>query len=236
MAGISNANPDQIRLANAILGQRLASVQNQFLPAFRSSEPELHLCTELGIAFLPWSPLGAWEVPGPRRTPSAVRGGGPGPRRQPAAGPVWHGCWPNHRAWCRFPAPAARESIRDSAAAARPRPLGGGGRAPRRRPVTWCVLNLTSRGHDSQRVVVNRRLNVLMFFDETSIRGREHAMRRISGRNPQVVVAALAITLSNPATPAPAVGAGPGRRRRCRRRSMPSSLQVVAHEDDDCSS
>jgi aryl-alcohol dehydrogenase-like predicted oxidoreductase len=57
-AGISNANPAQIRLAQEILGGRLASVQNQFSPAFRSSEPELELCDELGIAFLPWSPLG----------------------------------------------------------------------------------------------------------------------------------------------------------------------------------
>jgi aryl-alcohol dehydrogenase-like predicted oxidoreductase len=58
MAGISNANPEQIRLAQEILGGRLVSVQNQFSPAFRSSEPELRLCDELGIAFLPWSPLG----------------------------------------------------------------------------------------------------------------------------------------------------------------------------------
>ena len=36
----------------------LASVQNQFSPAFRSSEPELRYCAEAGIAFLPWSPLG----------------------------------------------------------------------------------------------------------------------------------------------------------------------------------
>lgn len=57
-AGISNANPEQIRLAQEILGGRLVSVQNQFSPSFRSSEPELELCTELGIAFLPWSPLG----------------------------------------------------------------------------------------------------------------------------------------------------------------------------------
>jgi aryl-alcohol dehydrogenase-like predicted oxidoreductase len=57
-AGISNADPDQIRLSNEILGGRLVSVQNQFSPAFRSSEPELELCAELGIAFLPWSPLG----------------------------------------------------------------------------------------------------------------------------------------------------------------------------------
>jgi len=58
MAGISNANPDQIRVAQEVLGGRLASVQNQFSPGFRSSAPELELCVELGIAFLPWSPLG----------------------------------------------------------------------------------------------------------------------------------------------------------------------------------
>ena len=58
MAGISNANPQQIRDAQEILGGRLVSVQNQFSPNFRSSEPELVLCDELGIAFLPWSPLG----------------------------------------------------------------------------------------------------------------------------------------------------------------------------------
>ncbi|ETK31382.1 aldo/keto reductase [Microbispora sp. ATCC PTA-5024] len=57
-AGISNANPDQIRQANEILGGRLVSVQNQFSPAFRSSEPELELCAEMDVAFLPWSPLG----------------------------------------------------------------------------------------------------------------------------------------------------------------------------------
>ncbi|MEO3816423.1 aldo/keto reductase [Plantactinospora sp. B24E8] len=58
LAGISNANPDQIREAREILGDRLVSVQNQYSPAFRSSEPELELCDELGLAFLPWSPLG----------------------------------------------------------------------------------------------------------------------------------------------------------------------------------
>lgn len=58
MAGISNADPAQIREANEVLGGRLVSVQNQFSPAFRSSLPELQLCNELGIAFLPWSPLG----------------------------------------------------------------------------------------------------------------------------------------------------------------------------------
>ncbi|MDR1427381.1 MAG: aldo/keto reductase [Bifidobacteriaceae bacterium] len=57
-AGVSNVNPAQIRQAQESLGGRLAAVQNQFSPAFRSSEPELELCTRLGIAFLPWSPLG----------------------------------------------------------------------------------------------------------------------------------------------------------------------------------
>jgi aryl-alcohol dehydrogenase-like predicted oxidoreductase len=58
MAGISNADPEQIREANEILGGRLVSVQNQFSPKFRSSEKELVVADELQIAFLPWSPLG----------------------------------------------------------------------------------------------------------------------------------------------------------------------------------
>ena len=58
MAGISNADPAQIREAQDVLGGRLVSVQNQFSPAFRSSRAELDLCAELGVAFLPWSPLG----------------------------------------------------------------------------------------------------------------------------------------------------------------------------------
>jgi aryl-alcohol dehydrogenase-like predicted oxidoreductase len=59
MAGISNASIGQIDIARQILGDgNLASVQNQFSPAFRSSEDELAYCAELGIAFLPWSPLG----------------------------------------------------------------------------------------------------------------------------------------------------------------------------------
>jgi aryl-alcohol dehydrogenase-like predicted oxidoreductase len=58
LAGISNAGPERIRTSNEILGGRLASVQNEFSPRYRSSEPELELCAELGIAFLPWSPFG----------------------------------------------------------------------------------------------------------------------------------------------------------------------------------
>ncbi|MFE7948696.1 aldo/keto reductase [Streptomyces sp. NPDC057426] len=57
-AGISNVDVDGIRLAREILGERLVSVQNRYSPAVRSSEPELRLCAELGLAFMPWSPLG----------------------------------------------------------------------------------------------------------------------------------------------------------------------------------
>jgi aryl-alcohol dehydrogenase-like predicted oxidoreductase len=58
MIGLSNADPDQIRAAHRVLGSALVSVQNQFSPAFRSSRPEIDVCEELGLAFLPWSPLG----------------------------------------------------------------------------------------------------------------------------------------------------------------------------------
>jgi aryl-alcohol dehydrogenase-like predicted oxidoreductase len=59
LAGISNASVEQIDIARQVLGEgNLASVQNQFSPAFRSSEPELRYTADLGIAFLPWSPLG----------------------------------------------------------------------------------------------------------------------------------------------------------------------------------
>ncbi len=57
-AGISNATIAQIDEANEVLGGRLASVQNQFSPAFLDSRAELEHCASLGIAFLPWSPLG----------------------------------------------------------------------------------------------------------------------------------------------------------------------------------
>jgi aryl-alcohol dehydrogenase-like predicted oxidoreductase len=59
LAGISNATIEQIDIARRVLGEgNLASVQNQFSPAFRGSEPELRHCAGLGIAFLPYSPLG----------------------------------------------------------------------------------------------------------------------------------------------------------------------------------
>ena len=86
-AGISNADPAQIRQAHEILGDGLVSVQNQYSPSFRSSEPEIDVCDELGLAFLPWSPLGGMRgAGGPRRRLRRVRQGRGQARRQPAAG------------------------------------------------------------------------------------------------------------------------------------------------------
>ena len=59
--GISNADVDQIAEARSVLGDALVSVQNQYSPAFLSSTGELELCGRLGLAFLPWSPLGGMQ-------------------------------------------------------------------------------------------------------------------------------------------------------------------------------
>lgn len=57
-AGISNVTTAQIRQAHRILGGGLVCVQNRYSPAVRDSEPQLRLSTRLGLAFVPWSPLG----------------------------------------------------------------------------------------------------------------------------------------------------------------------------------
>jgi aryl-alcohol dehydrogenase-like predicted oxidoreductase len=56
--GISNADSDQIHEAMGIV--ELVSVQNQLSLEYTSplTNGEVELCTKLGIAFLPWSPLG----------------------------------------------------------------------------------------------------------------------------------------------------------------------------------
>ncbi|MGW4378815.1 aldo/keto reductase [Kitasatospora sp. NPDC004531] len=56
--GLSNVDVEQIRTARGILGERLVSVQNRFSPAHQETRDTLDLCTSLGLAFLPWSPLG----------------------------------------------------------------------------------------------------------------------------------------------------------------------------------
>lgn len=58
-AGISNASVEEIDIAVDVLGERLVAVQNEFSPRFHhTSKPELDHCGELGIAFVPFSPLG----------------------------------------------------------------------------------------------------------------------------------------------------------------------------------
>ncbi|HEX5403109.1 MAG TPA: aldo/keto reductase [Pseudonocardiaceae bacterium] len=115
MAGVSNADPEQIKLANEVLGGRLVSVQNQFSPRFRTSEPELELCDQLGIAFLPWSPLGGISRAGDLGTVFAeiADAHGASPQRVCLA-------WLLARSPMVVPIPGSSrpETIRDSAAAA----------------------------------------------------------------------------------------------------------------------
>lgn len=58
MAGVSNASVEQIKIAQEILGDALISVQNQFSPGVVWGYPELQYCAEVGLAYLPFSPLG----------------------------------------------------------------------------------------------------------------------------------------------------------------------------------
>ena len=117
-AGISNADSDQILLAREILGDGLASVQNEFSPRFRSSQPELDLCTALGIAFLPWSPLGGMRQAaelGDRFAPFTEVGAKYDVSAQQVAL-----AWELARSPVVIPIPGASrvESVRDSVAAA----------------------------------------------------------------------------------------------------------------------
>jgi aryl-alcohol dehydrogenase-like predicted oxidoreductase len=116
-AGLSNVNPEQIRQAHEILGDGLVSVQNQFSPSFRSSEPELQLCNELGLAFLPWSPLGGISSAGelgdrfaPFREVAEARGVSP-----QVVALAWHLAQSPHV--IPIPGSSRPETIRDSVTA-----------------------------------------------------------------------------------------------------------------------
>ena len=117
-AGVSNASVAQIDEANDVLGGRLVSVQNQFSPAFRSSRDELDHCARLGIAFLPWSPLGGISDAGELGSRHAAfaevaRARGVSPQQVALA-------WELSLAEVVLPIPGASrpESVRDSVAAA----------------------------------------------------------------------------------------------------------------------
>ncbi|MFJ9771412.1 aldo/keto reductase [Kitasatospora sp. NPDC101157] len=124
MVGLSNVDCEQIRTAREILGPRLVSVQNRFSPAYTATRDTLDLCTGLGLAFLPWSPLGgislsAVDDPGSDApatdTPfhALARARGVSPQQVCLA---WHLA----QSPLLLPIPGARRpaSIRDSAAAA----------------------------------------------------------------------------------------------------------------------
>ena len=60
--GLSNVNGSELEVALEVLGGPsdggVVSVQNEYSPRYREDADVLDRCTELGIAFLPWSPLG----------------------------------------------------------------------------------------------------------------------------------------------------------------------------------
>jgi aryl-alcohol dehydrogenase-like predicted oxidoreductase len=58
LAGVSNASVEQIQIAQEILGDKLVAVQNQFSPSHLQTSTEMEYCAQVGLAFLPWSPLG----------------------------------------------------------------------------------------------------------------------------------------------------------------------------------
>jgi len=70
--GLSNADTDQIEEALGIAD--IVAVQNQLALDFTSpvSKGEVELCTERGIAFLPWSPLGGIGKAGGATSHAAV--------------------------------------------------------------------------------------------------------------------------------------------------------------------
>ena len=60
--GLSNVSGSELSVALDILGGPadggVVSVQNEYSPRYRADADVLERCTALGIAFLPWSPLG----------------------------------------------------------------------------------------------------------------------------------------------------------------------------------
>lgn len=60
--GVSNFSVDMLEQVRSVAD--LASVQNEYSPAFRGSLDEVRYCDEHGIAFLAWSPLGGMGAAG----------------------------------------------------------------------------------------------------------------------------------------------------------------------------
>jgi len=69
--GLSNVDVDQIRAATTLTP--VASVQNRYNTATRSSDPVIDLADQGGFAFIPWAPVGG-RRPGEGRALEAVAG------------------------------------------------------------------------------------------------------------------------------------------------------------------
>ena len=87
MAGVSNANPEQIRMAQESSAAGCVSVQNQFSPRFRSSRARARALRPAGHRLPAVEPARRHRPAGDLGSQlRGVRGGGRGARRQPAAG------------------------------------------------------------------------------------------------------------------------------------------------------
>ena len=129
--GMSEAAEDTIRRAHAV--QPVTAIQSEYNLWWRRPEQDvLAACAELGIGFVPFSPLGKGFLTGTVDTsttfaaqrpagadPAVLRRGpanttspwstrsrpSPPPRAPPRARLRWPGCWPSSRGSCPSPAP-----------------------------------------------------------------------------------------------------------------------------------
>jgi aryl-alcohol dehydrogenase-like predicted oxidoreductase len=60
LIGVSNFSVEMLEQVESVA--EVASVQNEYSPAFRTSADEVRYCDERGIAFLAWSPLGGMSA------------------------------------------------------------------------------------------------------------------------------------------------------------------------------
>ncbi|MEX2540936.1 MAG: aldo/keto reductase [Trueperaceae bacterium] len=58
--GLSNVSVEQLDEARAVA--EIVTVQNRYNVSYRTSQPVLERCQELGIGFIPWQPIGAGDL------------------------------------------------------------------------------------------------------------------------------------------------------------------------------
>ena len=69
--GVSNFDVKELERARKVV--QVVSVQNRYSLVYRSEEPVLQACEKLGIAFLPWYPLGAGSALTSRKIHSVAK-------------------------------------------------------------------------------------------------------------------------------------------------------------------